>query len=225
MISYLLEAVPDSAMIHSFKYNKEFITSVTSCKKLPGNCFPKQPRKQANIFITLVVSHIIVDDSQIIQIKYTECDQFFLPDRSWSIKDLFTLILIRKSCCLVQIYLFLKDFVLCRKAECPDQFCSNDQNKAQNIHENYFFQIIQGSCLFLCINLCIPYCLITNLEKLIALLNNLCIFVSLLPYQKKFTSHFFKITCKLIHFILEVLIFQTYKIQFLTAIPQTLDVV
>ena len=66
---------------------------------------------------------------------------------------------------------------------------------------------------------------ITDLEKLIALLNNLCIFVSLLPYQKKFTSHFLKITCKLIHFILEILIFQTYKIQFLTAIPQALDVV
>ena len=149
MISYPLEAFPDSAMIHSFKYNKEFISSVTPCKKLLWNCFPKQFRKQANIFIAPVVSHIIVDDSQIIQVKHTECNQFFLSDHSRNIKDLFTLILIRKSCCLVQIYLFLKDFVLCRKAECSDQFCANDQNKTQNIHENYFFQIVQGSCLLL----------------------------------------------------------------------------
>ena len=65
---------------------------------------------------------------------------------------------------------------------------------------------------------------ITDLEKLIALPDNFCIFISILPRKKKFTSQFIKIMLKFIHFILKVLIFQTYKIQFLTAIPQTLNV-
>ena len=224
MIFDLLEAFPDSAMIHPFKYNNEFISAVTPCKKLLRNCFPKQNCKRADIFITFIMPHIIVDDPQIIQIKYTKCNQFFLSDHSRIIKDLFTLILIRKSCCFIQINLLLKNSVLCCKANCSDKFCSYDQNKSQNIHKNHFFQIIQSSCFFLRIDLRVPYCFITDLEKLIALPDNFCILVPILPRKKKFTSQFIKIMLKFIHFILKVLIFQTYKIQFLTAIPQTLNV-
>ena len=225
MIPDILKTFPNTIVVKSLKDSYKLITAVTPCKKFLRDSLAKLYCKRTDVFVTFVMTKIIVDHSQIIQVKYAHRNQFICRDRIWSIKDLLTFILVRKPGCFIEVDFFLKDPVLCGKTDCLDKFCSDDQNQAQDIRQNYFFQFIQGCGFFLGINFRVADRLVTNLEKMLALRNNIGVLVTFFPDKEKFTSEFFfKTLCKLVHLVLKILIRKTHKIQLVTSIAQSFNI-
>ena len=225
MIPDILKTFPNTIVVKSPKDSDKLITTVTPCKKFLRNSLAKLYCKRTDVFVTFVMAKIIVDRSQIIQVKYAHRNQFICRDRIWSIKDLLTFILVRKPGCFIEVDFFLKDPVLCGKTDCLDKFRSNDQHQAQDICKNHLLKMIQGSCFFLGIHFCVTDRFITDLEKMLALRNNIGVLVAFFPDKKKFTSEFFlKILCKLVHLILEILVRKAHKIQLVTSIAQAFNI-
>ena len=225
MIPDILKTFPNTIVVKSPKDSDKLITTVTPCKKFLRDSLAKLYCKRTDVFVTFVMTKIIVDRSQIIQVKYAHRNQFICRDRIWSIKDLLTFILVWKPGCFIEVDFFLKDPVLCGKTDCLDKFCSDDQNQAQDIRQNYFFQFIQGCGFFLGINFRVADRLVTNLEKMLALRNNIGVLVTFFPDKEKFTSEFFfKTLCKLVHLVLKILIRKTHKIQLVTSIAQSFNI-
>ena len=149
MIADVLQTFPNALMIHSFQNRNEFITTITTCKKFFRYCLTELDCKRANILIPFVMSQIVVDRSQIVQIKHTHCHQLIHRYRLRLIQDLLTLIFVWKACRLIQIDLFLQNLILCSKTYRFYQFRSNDQYQSQNINQYDFFQMIQSGRFFL----------------------------------------------------------------------------
>ena len=149
MIADVLQTFPNALMIHSFQNRNEFITTITTCKKFFRYCLTELDCKRANILVPFVMSQIIVDRSQIIQIKHTHCHQLVLRYRLRLIQNLLTFVFVWKSRSLIQIDFFLQNLILCSKTYHLYQFRSNDQYQSQNINQYDFFQMIQSGRFFL----------------------------------------------------------------------------
>ena len=89
------------------------------------------------------MSQIVIDDSQVVQIKHTDGCTLFFSERCGIAQDLFAFVFVRQPCGFIQIDFLSQDPVLCRIAECPKQFRTNQKYQADNICNYNLFKMIQ----------------------------------------------------------------------------------
>ena len=141
LVADVLQTFPNALMVQSLQNRNKFITTITTCKKFFRYRLTELDCKRANILIPFVMSQIIVDRSQIIQIKHTHCHQLVLRYRPRLIQNLLTFVFVWKSRSLIQIDFFLQNLILSGKVYRLYQLCSNDQYQSQDINQYNFFQI------------------------------------------------------------------------------------
>ena len=95
------------------------------------------------------MSQIVIDDPQVIQIKHTDGCTLFFSERGGIAQDLFAFVFVGQACGFIQIDFLSQDPVLCRKAECPKQFHTDQKYQADNICNYNLFKMIQCSRSFL----------------------------------------------------------------------------
>ena len=72
LLTDILQAHAHSFAIQPAQYHKKLIASVTAHELLRRYCTAQLHRKAPDILIPFIVSEIIVDPAQIVQIKYTQ---------------------------------------------------------------------------------------------------------------------------------------------------------
>ena len=136
-------------MVSLLKNRDELISSVPADKVFRIYRKAKLFGKGTDIFVSLVMSQIVVDDSQVIQIKHTDGCTLFFSERCGIAQDLFAFVFVRQPCGFIQIDFLSQDPVLCRKAECPKQFHTDQKYQADNVCNYNLFKMIQCSRSFL----------------------------------------------------------------------------
>ena len=130
-------------MVQPMQNCNKLIPAVTANKILCRYAFAQLNRKIADIFIAFIMAKGIVDGTQIIQVKYTDCGLFHFFQRFCPIQQLFTLVFIGQAGGFVQVDFALQNAVCRRIAQCLDHFKCNQNDQAQNIHHDNAFQLVQ----------------------------------------------------------------------------------
>ena len=128
-------------MIHVIKQHNKFIAAISADKIFLGNDLIQKLCKIADIGISFFVSQTVIDDTEIIQVKHTQCHFF----RHWlrCAQKFFTFIFIWDSGRFIQIHFFLQFPVQGGIAKRPHQVQCSQKNQCQNINRYHFFQNIK----------------------------------------------------------------------------------
>ena len=208
-------------LVKAVGHGQKFVSAVASHKVLRRDSQPQLVGKAANIVVSLLVAHAVVDMPQIVQVEAAHAH--IALRRSGRPQQLLAPVFVGQPRSLVQIHLLLQRPVLGHVLQCLHQFIADQQHQAHNIRCDIFLQHRQRRCPLLGILLRQPGGLVAYLKKLLAICDNLCIFVANLPHPVNFPLQSLEIAVQLLHLKLKGCVVQLHQLQFLVSVAQAVN--